>query len=137
MRISLTYQGIPIWRHSRILSWTGQIVSGILVVAAVAFFFSNISSAIVQRDIPFGFSFLSREYSAPISEHLLPYEESDTFAYAILIAAINTLMVSVIGVTLATTLGIIVGAMQLSGNWLISKIATVYVEVFRNIPLLV
>lgn len=137
MRLSLTYQGIPIWRHSRVLSWTGQIVSGILVVAAVAFFLSNVSSAMVQRDIPFGFSFLNREYSTPISEHLLPYQESDTFAYAFLVAATNTLMVSVVGVILATMLGIIVGAVQLSGNWVISKVATVYVEVFRNVPLLV
>ncbi|MCY4437613.1 MAG: ABC transporter permease subunit [Chloroflexi bacterium] len=137
MRLSLTYQGIPIWRHSRILSWTAQIVSGILVVAAVAFFFSNVTSAMVQRDIPFGFSFLNREYSTPISEHLLPYQESDTFAYAFLVAATNTLMVSVVGVILATTLGIIVGALQLSGNWVIGKVATVFVEVFRNVPLLV
>ena len=137
MRLSLTYQGIPIWRHSRVLSWTGQIVSGVLVVAAVAFFITNVSSAIVQRDIPFGFSFLNREYSTPISEHLLPYQESDKFAYAFLVAATNTLMVSVVGVILATALGIIVGAVQLSGNWVISKVATVYVEVFRNVPLLV
>ena len=137
MRLSLTYQGIPIWRHSRILSWTGQIVSGILVVAAVAFFISNVATAMDQRDIPFGWSFLNREYSTPISEHLLPYEESDTFAYAFLVAATNTLMVSVVGVILATTLGIIVGALQLSGNWVVGKAATVYVEVFRNVPLLV
>ena len=137
MRLSLTYQGIPIWRHSRVLSWTGQIVSGILVVAAIAFFISNIASAMDQRDIPFGWSFLNREYSTPISETLLPYEESDSFAYAFLVAGTNTLMVSVVGVVLATTLGIIVGALQLSGNWVISKVATVYVEIFRNVPLLV
>ena len=137
MRLSLTYQGIPLWRHSRILSWTTQIVSGILVVAAVAFFISNIASAMDQRDIPFGWSFLNREYSTPISEHLLPYEESDSFGYAFLVAATNTLMVSIVGVILATTLGIIVGAVQLSGNWVISKVATVYVEIFRNVPLLV
>ena len=103
MRLSLTYQGIPLWRHSRILSWTTQIVSGILVVAAVAFFISNIASAMDQRDIPFGWSFLNREYSTPISEHLLPYEESDSFGYAFLVAATNTLMVSIVGVILATT----------------------------------
>ena len=80
---------------------------------------------------------MNREYSTPISETLLPYEESDSFAYAFLVAATNTLMVSVVGVILATTLGIIVGAVQLSGNWVISKVATVYVEVFRNVPLLV
>ena len=137
MRLSLTYQGIPIWRHTRVLSWTMQIVSGILVVAAVAFFISNIATAIDQRDIPFGWSFLNREYSTPISEHLLPYEESDTFAYAFLVAATNTLMVSVIGVLFATLLGIVVGAVQLSGNWVISKVAAVYVEIFRNVPLLV
>ncbi len=137
MRLSLTYQGIPIWRHSRILGWTAQIVSGIVVVAAVAFFIANLANAIDERDIPFGWSFLNREYSTPISEHLLPYQESDTFAYAFLVAAINTLMVSIVGVILATLLGIVVGAVQLSGNWLISRAASVYVEVFRNVPLLV
>ena len=137
MRPSLTYHGIPIWRHSRIIAWAAQIVSAIIVVAVVAFLFVNLTNALEDRDIPRGWSFLSREYSTPISETILPYQESDSFRYAFVVAAVNTLMVSLIGVSLATVLGVIIGASQLSGNWIIGRVATVYVECFRNVPLLV
>ena len=137
MTSSLTYQGIPLWRHARILGWTAQIVSAIVVIAAVAFFIHNLVSAIEERDIPRGWSFLSREYSTPISESLLPYEESDTFAYAFLVAATNTLTLSLVGVAFATVLGIFIGSAQLAGNWILSRAARVFVEFFRNVPLIV
>ena len=112
-------------------------MSAIIVVAVVAFLFVNLTNALEDRDIPRGWSFLSREYSTPISETILPYQESDSFRYAFVVAAVNTLMVSLIGVSLATVLGVIIGASQLSGNWIIGRVATVYVECFRNVPLLV
>ena len=133
----LTYQGIPIWRHARAIQWAAQIVSGILVVFFVAWFFSNIYSAIHARNIPFGFSFLERSYQTPIGQHFLPYDKSDTFLYALGVAVTNTIVVSVVGVILATLLGIVIGVARLSSNWLVSKIATVYIEFFRNVPLLV
>ncbi len=137
IRQNLTYQGIPVWRHVRVLQWTSQIVSGVLAVALVAWFFINIGNAIQERGIPYGFGFLSRAYQTPIGQHFLPFESSDTFLYALGVAATNTLIVSVIGVVLAIILGIVVGVARLSGNWIVSKIATVYVEFFRNVPLLV
>ena len=133
----LTYQGIPIWRHARVIQWAAQIVSGILVVVFVAWFFSNIYSAIHDRNIPFGFSFLDRSYQTPIGQTFLPYDKSDTFLYALGVAVTNTIVVSIVGVILATLLGIVIGVARLSGNWLVSKIATVYIEFFRNVPLLV
>ncbi len=133
----LTYQGIPVWRHARAIQWAAQIVSGILVVVFVAWFFSNIYSAIHDRNIPFGFSFLDRSYQTPIGQHFLPYDKSDTFLYALGVAVTNTIVVSIVGVILATLLGIAVGVARLSSNWLVSKIATVYIEFFRNVPLLV
>ena len=133
----LTYQGIPIWRHARAIQWAAQIVSGILVVFFVAWFFSNIYSAIHDRNIPFGFSFLDRSYQTPIGQHFLPYDKSDTFLYALGVAVTNTIVVSIVGVILATLLGIVIGVARLSGNWLVTKIATVYIEFFRNVPLLV
>ena len=137
MMRSLTYQGIPVWRHAQIIQWASQIVSGVLVVALVAWFFVNIGSAIAERNIPYGFSFLTRAYQTPIGQHFLPYESSDTFRYALLVAFTNTLVVSIIGVILATALGIVVGVARMSGNWLVAKMATAYVEFFRNVPLLV
>ncbi len=134
---NLTYKGVPVWRHAQVLQWTAQIVSGILVVVLVTWFFANIASAISNRNIPFGFEFLSREYQTPIGWHLLPYESSDTFLYAFLVAVTNTLFVSLVGVVLATLLGTFIGIARLSGNWILSKVALVYIEFFRNVPLLV
>ena len=133
----LTYQGIPIWRHARVIQWAAQIVSGILVVVFVAWFFSNIYSAIHARNIPFGFSFLDRAYQTPIGQTFLPYDKSDTFLYALGVAVTNTIVVSIVGVILATLLGIVIGVARMSNNWLVAKIATVYIEFFRNVPLLV
>ena len=133
----LTYQGIPVWRHARIIQWATQIVSGFLAVVLVVWFFLNIGGAIQDRNIPYGFSFLDREYQTPIGHHFLPYESSDSFLYALGVAATNTVVVSIVGVILATALGIVIGVSRLSGNWIISKLALFYVEFFRNVPLLV
>ena len=133
----LTYNGIPVWRHIQVIRWVSQVTSGILVVTLVVWFFANIGNAIQDREIPYGFSFLSRAYQTPIGQHFIPYESSDTFLYAFGVAATNTLIVSIVGVALATGLGIVVGVARLSDNWIGSKAALVYVEFFRNVPLLV
>ncbi|MDE2859977.1 MAG: ABC transporter permease subunit [Chloroflexota bacterium] len=112
-------------------------ISALVAVSLVAWFFLNISGAIRDRDIPYGFSFLSREYQTPIGHHFLPYESSDSFLYAFGVAATNTLLVSIVGVILATALGIFVGVSRMSGNWIVSRAALVYIEFFRNVPLLV
>ena len=133
----LTYEGIPVWRHAKILRVTLQVVSGILVVALVIWFFANISNAVQERNIPYGYSFLDRSYLTPIGQHFLPYDASDSFRYALVVASTNTIFVSIIGVILATVVGIAVGVARISGNWLVSRIALTYVEFFRNVPLLV
>ncbi len=133
----LTYEGIPLWRHTRVIQWALQVVSGLLSVVLVVWFFANISGAIRDRDIPYGFSFLSREYQTPIGDHFLPYVSSDSFLYAFIVAATNTVIVSIVGVILATALGIFIGISRMSSNWLVSKAALVYIEFFRNVPLLV
>ena len=134
---NLTYQGIPVWRHERIIRWAAQIISGFVVVFLVVWFFFNIASAIQERNIPYGYSFLDRAYQTPIGQHFLPFESSDTFLYALFVAATNTLIVAMVGIVLAIALGIVVGVARLSGNWIVSKVATVYIEFFRNVPLLV
>ena len=131
------YQGIPVWRHIQVIQWATQILSGIIVVVLVVWFFVNIGSAIQDRDIPYGFSFLDREYSTPIGQHFLPYKSSDTFQHAFIVAFTNTLVVSIVGVALASVLGTVIGVARMSGNWIVSKAALVYIEFFRNVPLLV
>ena len=131
------YKGVPLWRHALVLQWALQIISGVLVVVLVTTFFTNITNTIQEREIPHGFSFLSREYQTPIGQHFLPYESSDTFRYAFGVAATNTIVVSIVGVILATALGVVVGVARISGNWLVSRTSLIYIEVFRNVPLLV
>lgn len=137
MRRLLTYQGVEVWRHTKIIQWTLQVVSGILVVVLVAWFFTNIVTAVQEREIPHGWGFLDREYQTPIGHTFIPYESSDSFSYALGAAVVNTVVVSIVGVILATMLGIFIGVARLSSNWLVSHLAMVYIEFFRNVPLLV
>ncbi len=137
IRLGLSYQGIPLWRHSKFLKWFIQIVSGILVLVLVSWFFLNIATAIAERNIPYGFDFLERAYQTPIGHHFLPYDSSNTFLYALFVGGVNTSVISIVGVLLATILGIFIGVCRLSKNWLISKTSLVYIEIFRNVPLLI
>ena len=133
----LYVQGIPFWRNVIVLRWVVQIVSAVLVISVLALFFVNVSREIAARDIPFGYDFLDRAAQIPIGESVIGYDPSDSFAYGLLVAALNTVKVSVLGVILATLLGIVIGIARLSPNWLLNRAALVYIEIFRNIPLLV
>ena len=133
----LTYRGIPLWRDVRVLQATGQLVSVVLVVSVLVFFVANLISAADQRGFSLGFDFLGQEAGFPIGESVIEYEESDTFLYAFWVGIANTLKAALLGVFLATVLGVLVGLARLSPNWLIRNLAGVYVQTFRNIPLLV
>lgn len=135
MRV-LQYQGIPVWRNLVVIQWTTQIVSAILVLTLVGLLFINISNEITERQIPIGWSFLDREAQIPIGETVIEYEPSDTYLYAFWVAVLNTIKASVLGVIFATILGVAVGIALLSPNWLVGTLARTYVEIFRNIPLL-
>ena len=132
------YQGIPFWRHVQVIQWATQIVSGILVVALVVWFFANINSEIRERDIPYGFGFLDITHQTPMGQHFLPYDPSSaSYQDALIVAFVNTLIVSIVGVILATVLGTVIGVARLSDNWIVAKAALVYIDFFRNVPLLV
>lgn len=135
MRV-LYFQGIPVWRNIVVIQWTTQIVSAVLVLTLLGLLFVNISNEISERQIPIGWSFLDREAQIPIGETVVDYEPSDTYLYAFWVAILNTIKASVLGVILATVLGVAIGIARLSTNWLVSKLAMTYMEVFRNLPLL-
>ena len=111
-----------------------QIVTIVLVVSLGWYLFNNTQTNLQHRGITSGFDFLERSAGFGIAQHLIDYTESDSYARVFVIGLLNTLLVSVIGIVLATILGFIIGVARLSSNWMISKLATVYVEVFRNIP---
>ena len=125
------------WRDVRVLRIAAQVVAVLVVALVVAFMTRNLLSAMDARGLGFGFSFLGRSAGFDISESPIPYTPSDTYATAFLVGVLNTLFVSVLGIVLATVLGILVGVARLSPNWLVRRIASSYVELMRNTPLLV
>ncbi len=112
----------------------------ILVLGAVFGFgyyiFSNTTANIEKQGIASGFGFLNSTAGFGIITHLVEYTEESSYGRAFLVGLLNTLLVSFIGIILATIIGLIVGIARLSSNWLIARIATVYIEIIRNIPLL-
>ena len=89
-----------------------------------------------NRGITFGYGFLSQESSFDVQFSLIDYDGSHSYFRAYLVGLLNTILVSVIGIIFATIIGVVVGIARLSNNYLINKTAAVYVEFFRNIPLL-
>jgi len=126
------------------LSWGDERVRGIvwqvlvvgIVLSIVWWLWSNTVHNLEVRRIATGFGFLGREAGLPIGESLIPYEPTDTYLRALTVGVLNTLKVAVIGIVLATILGTAIGIARLSNNWLLSKIAGVYIEVIRDLPLL-
>jgi general L-amino acid transport system permease protein len=88
------------------------------------------------RGIASGFDFLSRPAGFEIASGLLPFSSSDTYARALLVGLTNTVRVSIVGIGIATALGLVIGVARLSGIWIVSTVARAYVEAMRNTPLL-
>jgi len=125
----------PSWlTDPQVRAWVFQVLAVILVVACGWFLFHNTQSNLAHRGILSGFGFLDNSAGFGISQHLIDYRESDSYARVFVIGVLNTLLVSLIGIVLATVLGFVIGVARLSPNWLLRQIATVYIEVFRNIP---
>ena len=126
------------------LSWSNPevraIVYQVLAVALVGgigwYMVHNTLHNLSVRNITTGFSFLTREAGFAIGESLVSYTPADTYQRAITVGVLNTLRVALLGILFATILGTIIGIARLSKNWLIRKVSSVYVEVMRNIPLL-
>ena len=118
----------------QVRAWVFQVVAVLAVVALGWYLFHNTQSNLAQRGILSGFGFLEQSAGFGIPQHLIDYTESDSYGRVFLIGLLNTLLVSVIGIVLATLLGFVIGVARLSPNWLVNKLATVYIEIFRNIP---
>ena len=127
------------------LSWSDpnfrNIVWQVVIIGAVLgviwFLFANVTRNLEARHIATGFAFLGRVAGIPIGEAMIPYDPAvSTWGRAVIEGILNTLRVAVIGCILATILGTVIGIGRLSKNWLIARITQVYVEVLRDIPVL-
>jgi general L-amino acid transport system permease protein len=128
---------VPFWRDERVLRIIAQIVSAIVVFGVLYLAVINVINAAEQRGLSLSFGFLNEAAGFPIGESDIPYDPSRSFLTAFLVGVLNTLKVSIVGIFIATILGTFVGIARLSTNWLVSRMALVYIEFHRNIPLLV
>ncbi|MBF6615904.1 amino acid ABC transporter permease [Pollutimonas thiosulfatoxidans] len=128
----------------RRLSWNDpgvrSIIYQVLVLGIVGlgvwYLVSNTLHNLAVRNISTGFGFLHREAGFAIGESVIDYTPADTYGKAIWVGILNTLRVSVVGIIAATLFGTILGIARLSKNWLVARVASAYIEVMRNIPLL-
>ncbi|MFW1298329.1 amino acid ABC transporter permease [Vibrio parahaemolyticus] len=112
----------------------------IIAIAALVFFFytiiNNALNNLDARGIATGFGFLNQEAGFGIGLTLIEYNETYSYGRTFIVGLLNTALVSVLGIILATAIGFTMGVARLSTNWLVSRLAAVYIETFRNIPLL-
>jgi len=113
-----------------------QAITVIALISVIIYFATNAQINMGNRGISFGFGFLNQEASFDIAFSLIEFDGSYSYGRAFLVGLLNTVLVSVIGIFFATIIGVIVGVSRLSDNYLIAKAAEWYVEIFRNIPLI-
>ncbi|MDZ4095126.1 MAG: ABC transporter permease subunit [Paracoccaceae bacterium] len=115
---------------------TIQVIVLILFLLGVSWLINNTIINLAAKDRDFNFSFLWNRAGYDISQQLIPYSSDSTHGRAAVVGLLNTLVVAAFACVFATTLGVLVGVLRLSKNWLVGRLMTIYIEVFRNVPLL-
>jgi general L-amino acid transport system permease protein len=128
--------GFSVLNDERVRSVIFQVLLIVGIVSFAWWIIGNTAANLRAQGIGFGFGILEDTAGFQINQALIPYQETSSYARVYLVGLLNTLLVAVIGVILATIIGFTVGIARLSKNWIVAKIATVYVEALRNIPLL-
>lgn len=115
-------------------AWLFQILAILAVVAVAIYLIHNTINNLSSRGITSGFAFLDRSAGFGIVQHLIDYQQGDTYGRVFLVGLLNTLLVSALCIVFASFIGFFLGLARLSDNWLLRKLSTVYIETFRNIP---
>ena len=113
-----------------------QAISLGIVLLVGYYLCSNTLANLARQNIATGFKFLDKESAFEIGESMINYSAADTYGRALVVGVLNTLKVSFIGIIITVVLGTIIGIARLSSNWLLSKIAGIYIEVLQDIPVL-
>ncbi|RAP39741.1 amino acid ABC transporter permease [Rhodovulum viride] len=121
---------------TRYRSLTIQVVALIAFMLLVAWIVSNTVQNLADLGKPIDFGFLTGAAQYDINQTLIEYTNRDSHLRAAFVGLLNTLLVAALGCALATVLGVIIGVLRLSRNWLVARLMTVYVELFRNVPVL-
>ena len=122
---------------TRYRAYTFQLIALALLVAGIAWLMSNAATNLAAQGLDISFGFLDERAGYDINQTPIPYTSGSTHLRAAFVGVLNTLIVALLGCVTATILGVVAGVLRLSPNWLVSKLMAVYVEAFRNVPVLI
>jgi general L-amino acid transport system permease protein len=122
---------------TRYRSYTFQFIALILLILAFAYLGYNLLANLQAAGLNISYQFLGEPAGYDINQTLIPYTSQSSHWQASLVGVLNTLLVAFLGCLMATVIGVIVGVLRLSDNWLIRQLMSVYVEIFRNVPVLI
>ncbi|MEX2534809.1 MAG: ABC transporter permease subunit [Trueperaceae bacterium] len=128
---------IPFYRNVKTIAVLVQSAFVLIAVAAVYFLWRNVTTGLQSSALTVNFGFIDNRAGFDLGETAIPFSSSDTYFRAIVVGMLNTLKVGLAGVVLCSILGVSVGVMRLSANWLLRTLSTAYVELLRNTPLAV
>ena len=131
-----TPERVPFWLDPKKRAILFQFITFCMLGLLAYYLVSNVLINLQKQKIATGFGFLRKEASFEIGESLISYSAASTYGRALLVGVLNTIKVAFIGVVITILLGTIIGVARLSTNWLVSKLATLYVEVMQDIPVL-
>lgn len=129
-----TVKGAFSFSNPTVRAWLFQIIAMVALVAIAIYLIHNTITNLSNRGITSGFAFLDRSAGFGIVQHLIDYQQGDTYGRVFLVGLLNTLLVSALCIVFASVLGFFLGLARLSENWLLRKLSTIYIETFRNIP---
>jgi general L-amino acid transport system permease protein len=123
-------------RDERVLQVLLQLIFVAVVATAALYLFQNMSAALSKQGMVLGFAFLNRTSGFDIAFKLINHVRSDSNLHAIIIGVLNTILVAILSIIISTVFGILVGIARISNNFLVNRLAWAYIEIFRNIPLM-
>ena len=129
-------QSVPLWNVPEYRAYLYQILVVAVLIFIAWYLISNTLANLENQHIATGFGFLDEESAFEVGETLIPFSAVDTYALALLAGFLNTLKVGVTGIVLTILLGTFMGIARLSKNGLIAGLAALYIELFRNVPVL-
>lgn len=122
---------------TRYRSYTFQFITLFVLICSIAFLMSNLFNNLAEQGLDISFEFLGAPAGYDINQTLIAYDSQSTNLRAAFVGILNTLLVAFLACVTATIFGVIAGVLRLSNNWLVSKLMSFYVEIFRNIPVLI
>jgi general L-amino acid transport system permease protein len=122
---------------TRYRSLTIQVIAFLLFIFAVGYLLNNALTNLAAQGQTFSFRFLGQVAGYDINQRLIDYNSQMSHARAAMVGVLNTLLIAFLGCIAATVIGVVAGILRLSSNWLVARIMSAYVEIFRNIPVLI